>query len=534
MLGDHDGFPKLYDQIRDSRSLRAMRGMFSWHATGPGWGLRELMGRQHFCIMPADAHTVTANNLLGRRFEASLSTRLTSLFDGFDGRAFFSMPGDDRCYLIRLRRIDSVGLTSQEKLEILGNTVRAIQLLVHRQGDEEFQAIWSQITHVGQLDIEIAQEMILESSAMLLETQLSIRQSSKLKKLFTEWHQVRQQAKTATSDEERREADTDRRRVLESLRHLLLTDSPTQSLLVSEIRNRLESASYEAMSVPFELFQNGDDAVVELESLCNDTDILERARPAELRYRFIAEVDARDGTPVLRFVHWGRGINQFRIGTADGKERGFDRDMERMLVLQGSGKYDEGGSERRTGKFGLGFKSVFFVCESPRVFSGSRSRFRVLAGVYPERLSEGDEKQLEAVLNDVGDVAHRGTVVELALRQPEDADRCLERFRELAGYLVVFARRIRHCSIGQPSRAGLACRWDPQVIIAGIEAGTVQVGSTSRRHALVLRVGIDGYGAVLVPIDPRGVCPDGLHDVPEVWVTTPTRHQGAGGLLGPV
>ena len=531
MLGNHDGFPKLYEQLRDTRSLRAMRGMFAWHVAGPGWGLQQLMDKQHFCIVPADAKTVTATNLLGTSFNASVSTRITSLFDGFDGRSYFAMPIDERCYLIRLRQITPEELSSEERLAVLGNTVQAVRSLIHRQGDEDFQTIWSQITHVGQLDIDIAQEMILESSAMLLETQLSIRQSPKLRKLFTEWHQVRQRAMTATTDEDRREADKDRREVLESLRQTLLKDSPTQTLLVSEVRKRLEAASYEAASIPFELFQNGDDAVVELESLCPDADLLERARPAGLRSRFVAAVASVGGKNVLRFIHWGRGINQFRIGGSDGKNRGFDRDMERMLVLQGSGKDDTDENEKRTGKFGLGFKSVFFVSDTPCVLSGSRSRFRVLAGVYPDRLSDADEKRLEGALEEEGDPAHKGTVVELTLREPQDADAALGRFMELAGYLVVFARRIRECSVGQPDRPGLACKWSPDSILPGIEAGEVQVGPGSRQHVLVFRLGADAYGAVLLPLGQRGVCQKGLARVPEVWVTTPTRHEGAGRLL---
>lgn len=533
MLGDNDSYPDLYDKLRDTRTLRAMRGVFSWQVAWTGWGLSQLMGKQHFCITPADAQTVTATNLLGERFGASVSEQISTLFDGFDGRTYFAMPNQERCHVIRLRQIDPEGLSSEEKLSVLGNTVRALRSLVHHQSDDDFQTAWSQITHVGQLDVSVAQDMILESSAMLLETQLSVRQDPKLRKLFTEWHQVRQRRMTATTDAERSEADADRHEVLESLRQLLRTDAETQRLLVSEIRKRLEAASYESASIPFELFQNGDDAVVELESLCGDSYALERVRLTELRCRFIASVVSIGGKTLLRFTHWGRGINQFRIGALDRRDRGFDRDMERMLVLQGSGKDDagEGEPDKRTGKFGLGFKSVFFVCDSPCVLSGSRSRFRVLAGVYPEQLSDDEERQLEDVLSEEGDRSHKGTVVELSLRQSEDAEMALGRFRSLAGYLVVFARRIRQCSVGQAGRPGLDCQWHPTSILQGIEVGDVRVGPSCSQRALVFRVGADAYGAVLVPIVSGGVRPDALKGVPEVWVTTPTRHEGAGPLL---
>jgi hypothetical protein len=531
MLGNHDGFPELYETLRDSRSLTAMRALFEWHASGPGWRLRELMDKQHFCIKPADATTVEATNILGDRFSATVSSQITSLLDGFDGRTYFALPGDERCYLIRLRQIDPGQLASDEKLAILGNTVQAIRSLIHRQGDEDFSSIWHQITHVGQLDIEIAQEMILESSAMLLETQLSTRHSSPLRKLFTRWHQVRQQTKTATSDDERKAADIERTQVLESLRQLLRSDASTQAFLIEEIRKRLDASSYEAASIPFELFQNGDDAVVELESLCPDADSLDRARSCDLRRRFAADIQSRDGVTVLRFIHWGRGINQFRIGSVDQRDLGFDRDLERMLVMQGSGKDYEPGDTRRTGKFGLGFKSVFFACEQPRVLSGSRSRFQVLAGVYPERLPELDEKRLEGILAQFGDTTHRGTVIELPLRDGASEDACLGRFRELAGYLVVFARRIRHCTVGRAEGAETICHWEPSTVIPRVEAGTVTAAAGHEQPVVVFRLGADGYGAVLLRVDANGVCGETPRNLPEVWVTAPTRHIADGPMV---
>ncbi|MHB1155873.1 MAG: hypothetical protein ACYC26_03435 [Phycisphaerales bacterium] len=69
-------------------------------------------------------------------------------------------------------------------------------------------------------------------------------------------------------------------------RQLLRSDASTQAFLIEEIRKRLDASSYEAASIPFKLFQNGDDAVVELEALCPNADSLDRARSCDLRRRF--------------------------------------------------------------------------------------------------------------------------------------------------------------------------------------------------------------------------------------------------------
>lgn len=531
MLGDNDGYPSLYDSLRDTRELGTLRSMFEWRPAGPGWQLQDLMEKQHFCVVPADATTVTATNLLGQTFDAAVSGKLVSLFDGFDGREYYSLPNDHRCYVIRLRQIDPEGLTTEQKLEILGCTVHAIRSSIHRQSSEDFQAVWSKVTQVGQLDIEIAQDLILESSAMLLETQLSVRHAVALCEVFNAWHRVRQRLQTSTTDQERHAANAERLRVLEQLRSLLVDDPDTQKLLLTEICKRLDAASYDCASIPFELFQNADDAVVELESLCDDASLLERARPADLRCRFIVEETSVDGQSVLRFIHWGRGINQFRVGTSDGRDRGFDRDMERMLVLQGSGKDDADDDDSRTGKFGLGFKSVFFVSDSPRVLSGTRSRFCVLGGVYPNHLKDTEEQRLEVVLDDYGDPRHKGTVIELPLRGDSEPASVLERFRSLAGLSVVFARRLRNCTIGHGTDADVTCDWSPRQITESLELGEVRLDGGATTPLLVFRLTSDGYGAVAFAIGSGGVCAESLTSLPEVWVTTPTNDRSAGGVL---
>jgi len=533
MLGNNDRYPELYEHLRDSHPIESMRKLFSWDdMAGPGWWkYQELMDKQHFCIIPADADSVNAVNLLGRSFEAAVSTDLESLFDGFNGKEYSSRPRGDRCIMIRLRRINPETLQTDRKLEILGNTLRAIRSLIHRQSDEGFEEVWRKITHVGQLDIQTAQQLILESSAMLLETQLSIKNDESLKDIFKKWHQVRQWRQSAATSEERQNADNAREKVLDSLRTLLLKDQKTQNLIIKEICKRLEAASYEASSIPFELFQNADDAVVELESLCDDEDILKRTRPSELRRRFTVEVIESGEQIVLRFIHWGRGINQFRIGTNNGKDQGFDRDMERMLVLQGSGKDDSDRSDSRTGKFGLGFKSVFFVCDSPRVLSGSRSRFRVLGGVYPHRLASDDEKRLEKVLDAQGDPRHKGTIIELPLRDRSKKNDVLKQFRCLAGYLVVFARCVRQCNVEQPNEPSFSCKWDPEAIAPNIEIGEMNSADGCANRVLVFRLGTDEYSTILLHVGAHGICSSSLTKVPEVWVTTPTAHTGYGYIL---
>ena len=80
--------------------------------------------------------------------------------------------------------------------------------------------------------------------------------------------------------------------------------------------------------MPFELWQNADDAVVELDLLgCDCT------RADDLG--FVVE----QGQRTIDFVHWGRPINEFKgAGGNDFRERGFDQDLEKMILQSISDK----------------------------------------------------------------------------------------------------------------------------------------------------------------------------------------------------
>lgn len=531
MLGAKDGLREMYDRFKDGRDWQATRNLLFGSPS-----IQSRYGSYRFWISEAEPRKVDAVNIRGNRFHADVAAEITSLFDGFgDGRfiQFIPLPRNEKCFHIRLRKIEVDKLNQSQQLEILRNTIIAIRSGIYQISGEEIDEEWEKITNVNQLDIDIAQQLILDSSAMLLETQLAGNLPVVLKDIFRDLHSVRQREKVSEQSDctqgELESIRKEKRKVFERLRQSLCENEEVKRHLIQMIRSRLESQSYDQSSIPFELFQNADDAVIELSSLASSEDELERMRPASLRDQFLIEFDRIGDSPVLRFLHWGRGINQYRGISRENQD--FSRDMERMLVLQGSGKHGEG-TEKRTGGFGLGFKSVLFVCDQPVVFSGARSRFRVLAGVYPASLSERndkrDEERLKKRLEEFGDHNHKGTIVELLLEDGIDGDALLNRFRAYAGYLVVFSRAIHKCDVGSiVSPASFT--WQPQRILENIDVGDL-VGPKGRHTALVVK-STDSSDAVLIPLDKLGVNPNLTAGVPEIWVTTPTGHEGRSGML---
>lgn len=532
MLGAKDGFREMYNRFKDGRDWQATRSLLL--------GSQSIQSRYdsyRFWITEAEPLKVEAVNIRGNRFLADVATEITSLFDGFgDGRfiQYIPMPGNEKCFRIRLRKIGVNRLSQSQQLEILRNTIVAIRNGIYQVSGQEIDEEWEKITNVNQLDIDIAQQLILDSSAMLLETQLAGNLPVVLKEVFRDLHSVRQREKVSEqstcSQGELESIRQEKRKVFERLRQSLCENDEVKRHLIQMIRSRLESQSYDQSSIPFELFQNADDAVIELSSLSSSSEELEKMRPASLRDQFVIEFDRVGNSPVVRFLHWGRGINQYRGSTKENQD--FSRDMERMLVLQGSGKHGEG-SDNLTGGFGLGFKSVFFVCSQPVVFSGARSRFRVLAGVYPAALSErkdkSDEERLKKRLEEFGDHNHKGTIVELLLEDGIDGQELLKRFHAYAGYLVVFSRSIHKCDVGNRDSKTASFTWHPEPIVENIVVGDVG-GSRNLHRALVVK-SAGSSDAVLIPLDSGGVNPRLTAGAPEIWVTTPTCHVGRSGML---
>jgi hypothetical protein len=133
-------------------------------------------------------------------------------------------------------------------------------------------------------------------------------------------------------------------------------------------REQIRGYGYEEFSVITELLQNAEDAYVQRAWLGMDT-----SEECEVTFRFEKQCTGRT---ILNVEHKGRPFNYYRH---QGKEdRAFARDVEGVLRSAGSYKPhsrideendDEGGS-RNIGRFGLGFKSVFLLCDRPEIHSG--------------------------------------------------------------------------------------------------------------------------------------------------------------------
>ncbi len=501
---------KLANEYLHPHSFEWLVGKLQWHDPGEQrWMGGKTAGQalDFFSIaVQVIGDEAQVCNLLGMPIRVALEKNPDTLIAG-------SLGGVGCEAIIPLRCIDPDQFRPEQLGKLLCATAECLYRYLYNQIGVDFGGLWKELDQSDQLEIGTARRLILEHIPFYLR-QLSVRHESIEKQLAVCDRLQRRVVEAEANDEQSAESERkERRRALDDLADRI-DESP--GAVVQAVKSKLEQYQYELSSIPLELFQNADDAAVE-SGYCH-------AYPSEGRdvresaQRFVVE-ERKDG---LGFLHWGRPINARGPVGFDGQGRGYDRDLEKMLILSAS---DKPGHGDVTGKFGLGFKSVLLACEQPRILSG-RLAVRVVAGILPQPWKDIHEARQR--LTGFGtDSTQPGTLIDLPGVDREARARVLERFRQLAGILCIFGRAIR--SVTRVGASESSWSWKPHEICPNVEAGELCLQGEwgDRTMALCVRT---SEGSVLMALGPGGFRP--LPDtVPALWVTVPTREESAVGFV---
>lgn len=488
-------------------------------AAGPELGdlQTRLAHRQFEFTVVSEAH-VRVRSILGNQFKARLARHPTHLLIPVEGDPVTVVQEGDRlvCQLwLRKLELDRSDYSTEDLIGLLRETASLV-LANALRAKINVGPVFEKLAMVSQLQVMVAQNMIVDQ-ALAFMRQVGAHTHPDLKKALATWDNARREEALAESNRLSASRAMELRRDARNHIQILLAEQvDAQKTILEAVKRRLEQFQYAPCSVPFELWQNADDAVVELERLQLKSD-------SAVILGFVVLV-ADD----LIFAHWGRLINEF-VGPdgANCRDLGFDRDLEKMLVPAISDKTEVSGQAAGalTGKFGLGFKSVFLVSDAPEVVSGSLD-FVIRGGIYPVRL---DTAQRDALVGELKRLApgdwRRGTIIRLPLRADGKAklDEVLPLFQRLAPLLVIFSRKLKRLRLlreGEPERE---VRWQPQRLTDGIEVGTLEELDPQIPRALVFS-GAAGNDRLQLLL---GLGPDGFvslpKDVPTFWVTAPTR-----------
>jgi hypothetical protein len=480
--------------------------------------LRSLLELITLVVNEATGDKIDALNLFEQSVFVPLEQNFQTLIAGF------RWEGANRVR-ITLRHIEPRKLPRDRLSRLLQGTAEEFYLRYYCRsiGRIDFSRLWQELDRSDQLEIETARNLILEYLPRDLR-RLSL-DSVSLQEMLKDWDTQRrkvEEAKAAGRGESSQRAALSK--ILQKLAASLVQDTGIQQSVLAGVKTKLDQLEYDTSSIPFEIFQNADDAAVELGQMeahpLNGCNIPEESR------RFILVVDHQG----LRFLHWGRPINARGPVGFDGERRGYGRDLEKMLTLFDS---DKPGNPAVTGKYGLGFKSVLLACDRPRILSG-RLAVEVVAGLLPEPWSDTNSAY-DCLMRHAEGALQTGTLIELPMVFPDLP--LLERFTQLAGVLCVFGQAIRTIAIhqttpdgGQPdatlSLTGGDSKhfsWEARELCPGVECGRLDLRSHwgAETQALCLRT---ASGAILMALGPEGVRPLPKL-VPSLWVTAPTRKQ---------
>ena len=416
--------------------------------------------------------------------------------------------------MIAFRRVEPGRFESGQLFELLRVTAERLYFELYNQPKADFDLLWKELDRSDQLEIGIARRLILDHIPFYLR-QLSVK-SERIELQLTDCDAWRRRVAEAETDGD--SGESPRRKLnasLETLASCIDENEDEQSAVVQAVKSKLKQYQYDLSSIPFELFQNADDAAVELGYFhayplegCNI--------PAAAR-RFVVD-ECENSTA---FLHWGRPINARGPVGFRGEPRGYGRDLEKMLILSAT---DKRGEKESTGKFGLGFKCVLLACEQPRILSG-RLAARIVSGILPQPWEDsGGARQR---MTEIGsDSRLPGTLIDLPGVDAELREQVLARFRQLAGILCVFGRAVRNITTVAASESTWS--WEPSEIFPGIEIGQLNLRGEwgSQTAALCIRT---ETGTLLMALGPQGFrsLPD---DIPSIWVTAPTREASSAGF----
>lgn len=378
--------------------------------------------------------------------------------------------------------------------------------------------IWKGLNDSQQIEVEVAKDFILKNSQHLLRS------------LGVQNHQIREQLRLwddkefALSIWHRRSHKNQKEfeNLLKNIREIsasiesLVKSEETQPEILKSVRKKIGEGQYgyHLSNIPFEIFQNADDAVKEIKYLSgnNNSD----------REYFVLKREAKR----LVFMHWGRAINDFSYPNyrdQNLRDRGFDQDLVKMLSFNISDK-----PEDETGKFGLGFKTVHLVTENPAIISGDLS-FRICGGILPLPINDSkilDGLREELVNEQLDPELTDGTLISLPIGEDcKDGSITLE-FERQANLLLIFAKAIRKCKLitVHDSRD---LSWSPISVfnIPEIEVGDVHLINSSRQweHHKILCFRLSA-GIIAITLPKNLDSSDSpLQDISPFWVTTPTK-----------
>lgn len=420
----------------------------------------------------------------------------------------------------------------EELSNLLKESVRLLIQSVYQVSNlnESLDKVWGSLIKSKQLDIVVTRNVILDSASSIIKFLSVHNQHEGIKQTISDLNEsIYKREEYQTYNKDYQNIEDEIRSLKQKLGNILEDNSPENtapSIVLQAVRDKIRQFGYKLTNIPFEIFQNADDALVELEMMAQGHSLLPD------RFKFIIEIEGN----TITMMHWGRPINCFvhpDYPLHDYRENGFGQDLEKMLSFNYSDKRND--DHNLTGKFGLGFKSVHLICKEPLVFS-DRIAFRIVGGLLPSRLGNGNiaiqtrqdrlRDGLEQKLQQQNQNIFDGTAISLKIDPSLNIspDYTVQEFERLVGILLIFAKKIKQFKYIKGNNQSLTI-WNPVNLLSSsiIQIGDVMIGDF-RTNTLCLTL---SNGKFVITLDRKeGELRASLpNDIANIWVTAPTQEK---------
>lgn len=465
-------------------------------------------------ISVLDSKVVTLFSILGEIIEVPF------LEDNFDNILFVGdqllrqRKGQDWYEpALKIRNVDAKNFSNQQLSQYLRSSIVYLWTMVLLQEERGLNNLLDKLENTSdQMDIEVARRLMLQNIPLYLK-QFKINSYPVLKESLVNYRDKEILSIEFESTPRAKEYEDQKIQALKNLQRIVEKDNEAQQAILKVVRGNIKDLQYQPESVPFELFQNADDALHNLE--CIEAYPAKPGDPDVAKFSGICRFVIEDNVDELVFMHWGRAVNQFGSRGYPGRKKGFDRDLENMLILLASDK-----DESVTGKFGLGFKSVWLVSDRPTIVSG-RIQATIVGGLLPVPNRDELVQNLRGRLSKHQGRSHwPGTAIHLPL-VGVSSDTVLERFSKVAGVMVAFSRNIRTIDVSRTGGQSFIASWDGKRLAGCQDIFVGRIRQGNGNPLLVMKMVLK-EGALLLAVKLQGFV-ELPSEIPHLWVTAPLK-----------
>jgi hypothetical protein len=470
-------------------------------------GLASWIAHRRYRVTIAPSDTVQAVNLAGQHFSAPRrSGVLCPVDEAATGTvlartAIRTSARSVETRTLTLAPVDPRGRNLRELADALKAGMRVLLARCYSMVLQDHLALFSDLWRNLS---DVSQESIGASIAALVDDLPSILGALRLR----EDSSIRRELEGLLADRDRdlrRGDEVGANRAKHRSWNKISGDATLQHELLGAIRRRIQDHGYVPQRALLELFQNADDAVGQLDT----------GGPGEVQV-----VASGEG---VRFVHWGRPINDVGLDSVLAERRGYGRDLANMLRLNLSDKV-----AGETGRFGLGFKCVHLLTDEPGLASGLLA-VRIRAALIPEDWPDGVHTAEQ--LRDTS-TGHAATIIDLPVSDelgPKPAQEAVQQFRKVAALLPLTARHVRRVTVLETGEAPVVASAVRQGVAGAAGAAVIVLAGADRdRRFLALDVG-ERFEMMLL-LGPLGVA--AVEGYPRLWHVLPLdEHLACGWLL---